>query len=173
MSQEIQRHITGIYNELDQYHDNKGLTEICYWYSCKHFKYNEAFQAAFDQFDAKKIARYNDKKLAKLLANPSIVRNKLKIESSVLNAKAFLKTQAEFGSFDKYIWQFVDGKPLVNRWKSFQEVPARTSESDAMSKDLLKRGFKFVGSTICYAFMQATGMVNDHTTDCFRYKELK
>ena len=132
----------------------------------------DAYRKAFHQFDARKIARYDDAKLAKLLENPGIVRNRLKVHGAVRNAKAFLAVQKEFGTFDRYIWQFVGGKPLLNRWSEFQQVPARTAESDAMSKDLQKRGFTFVGSTICYAFMQAVGMVNDHTIDCFRYPEL-
>ncbi len=132
----------------------------------------ENYRAAFDNFDAEKVARYNETKIAKLLNNEGIVRNRLKIRSTVLNAQAFLKVREEFGSFDAYIWQFVGGKPIINHRKSSKEVPARTKESDAMSKDLLKRGFKFVGSTICYAYMQAVGMVNDHHVICFRHKEL-
>lgn len=135
-------------------------------------KKRESYREAFDGFDAKKIARYDEKKVAELMANAGIVRNRLKIAATIRNAEAFLKVQKEFGSFDKYIWQFVDGKPIVNGRKGLGDIPARTEESDAMSKDLLKRGFKFVGSTICYAFMQAVGMVNDHTLDCFRYREL-
>jgi DNA-3-methyladenine glycosylase I len=127
---------------------------------------------AFDNFDAKKIAAYDDAKIAELLANPGIIRNKLKINAAIQNAKAFLAVQKEFGSFDAYIWQFVGGKPKVNTWKGMGDVPAETTESRAMSKDLLKRGFKFVGPTICYAFMQAAGMVNDHTVDCFRYTQV-
>jgi len=130
----------------------------------------ENYRRAFDKFDPKKVAKYDQRKVARLLADPGIVRNRLKIAAAVGNAKAFLKVQEEFGSFDRYIWQFVGGKPKVNQWKSLQELPARTPESDAMSKDLLRRGFKFVGSTICYAFMQAVGMVNDHTVECFRAK---
>jgi DNA-3-methyladenine glycosylase I len=136
-------------------------------------KKRENYRKAFDNFDAKKIARYDAKKIAKLMANAGIVRNQLKIAATIRNAEAFLKVQKEFGSFDRYIWQFVGGKPVVNRRKSMREIPARTPESDAMSKDLLERGFKFVGSTICYAFMQAVGMVNDHTIDCFRHRELR
>jgi DNA-3-methyladenine glycosylase I len=131
----------------------------------------ENYRRAFDHFDARKVARYDSRKIQKLLADPGIVRNRLKVAAAVQNAKAFLAVQKEFGSFDKYIWQFVGGKPIRNHRKSIKEIPARTPESDAMSKDLLKRGFKFVGSTICYAFMQAVGMVNDHTTDCFRYRK--
>ncbi len=130
----------------------------------------ENYRAAFDGFEAKKIARYNGKKVQALLRNDGIIRNKLKIASAVQNAKAFLAVQEEFGSFDRYIWQFVGGKPRVNARKSMKHVPPRTAESDAMSKDLKKRGFNFVGSTICYAFMQATGMVNDHLLECFRYR---
>lgn len=132
----------------------------------------ENYRRAFDGFDAKRIAGYDRKKIRELLKNPGIVRNRLKIHSSVENAKAFLRVQEEFGSFDRYIWQFVGGKPRVNRWKSLKQLPARTPESDAMSKDLKRRGFKFVGSTICYAFMQAVGMVNDHLVTCFRYSRL-
>lgn len=131
-------------------------------------KKRENYRRAFDRFDPRKVARYDDKKVAALLADPGIVRNRLKVASAVTNAKAFLAVQKEFGSFDAYVWQFVGGKPKVNHLKSLKEIPARTPESDAMSKDLLKRGFKFVGTTICYAFMQAVGMVNDHTADCFR-----
>jgi len=130
------------------------------------------YRQAFDGFDAERIARYDRRKIERLLRDPGIVRNKLKIASAVGNAKAFLRVQKEFGSFDRYVWQFVDGKPRVNSPKSLKQLPARTVESDAMSKDLKKRGFKFVGSTICYAFMQAVGMVNDHVVDCFRYKAL-
>jgi DNA-3-methyladenine glycosylase I len=132
----------------------------------------ENFRKAFNNFDPKKIARYDKRKIKELLANPGIIRNRLKIEAAIQNARAFLAIQQEFGSFDKYIWQFVNGKPKVNVWKTLKELPARTAESDAMSQDLKKRGLRFVGSTICYAHMQATGMVNDHTIDCFRYKEV-
>jgi len=132
-------------------------------------KKRENYRKAFNQFDAKKIATYRPEKIKKLLKNEGIVRNRLKIRSTVDNAKAFLKIQGEFGSFNKYIWQFVSHKPKINRWKSMKELPAKTKESDEMSKDLKKRGFRFVGSTICYAFMQAVGMVNDHTTECFRH----
>jgi DNA-3-methyladenine glycosylase I len=132
----------------------------------------ENYRAAYDNFDAIKIARYSDVKIAKLLNDPGIIRNRLKILSAVQNAKAFLKVCDKFVSFDAYLWRFVDGKPIVNHRKSMKEVPAKTKISDAMSKDLLKRGFKFVGSTICYANMQAVGMVNDHLVTCFRHKEL-
>jgi DNA-3-methyladenine glycosylase I len=136
-------------------------------------KKRENYRRAFDRFDAAKIAKYDARKVAKLMADPGIVRNRLKIESTIRNARAFLDVQKEFGSFDAYIWKFVGGTPIQNRRKSFKEVPAKTPESDAMSKDLLKRGFKFVGSTICYAFMQAVGMVNDHTIDCSRHAQLQ
>jgi DNA-3-methyladenine glycosylase I len=135
-------------------------------------KKRKNFRAAFDRFDPEKVARYNAAKVAKLLNNHGIIRNQLKIAAAITNAKAFLKVQEEFGSFNAYIWRFVDGKPKINRWKSLNELPARTAESDALSRDLIQRGFKFVGSTICYAHMQATGMVNDHLTTCFRHKEL-
>jgi DNA-3-methyladenine glycosylase I len=130
------------------------------------------YRKAFDHFDPRKVARYDARRIRKLLANAGIVRNRLKVRAAIRNAKAFLAVQKEFETFDKYIWSFVRGKPLQNHWKTIRNVPARTPESDAMSKDLLKRGFRFVGSTICYAFMQAVGMVNDHTTDCFRYRQL-
>jgi DNA-3-methyladenine glycosylase I len=135
-------------------------------------KKRAAYRAAFDRFDPRKVSRYDEARIALLLANDGIVRNRLKIRAAVQNAQSFLGVQKEFGSFDRYIWQFVDGRPLQNRWRRMQQLPARTDRSDAMSKDLAKRGFKFVGSTICYAFMQATGMVNDHLVGCFRYKEL-
>jgi DNA-3-methyladenine glycosylase I len=135
-------------------------------------KKRENYRRAFDNFDARKIARYDSRKLRQLLANPGVVRNRLKIESAIRNAKAFLRVQEEFGSFDAYLWSFVDGRPIQNRWESWKQVPARTPQSDALSRDLIGRGFNFVGSTICYAFMQAAGMVNDHTVDCFRHREL-
>ena len=135
-------------------------------------KKRDGYREAFDQFNAKKISTYSEVKIERLLKNPKIVRNRLKVNSVVLNAKLFLDVQNEFGSFDAYIWQFTGGKTIQNRFRKMPELPASTSESDAMSQDLKKRGFKFIGSTICYAFMQATGMVNDHTIDCFRYKEL-
>ena len=131
----------------------------------------ENYRRAFDRFNAAKIARYDRKKVRELLANAGIVRNRLKIASTISNAQAFLAVQEEFGSFDRYIWQFVGGKPKINHWKPGQRLPASTAESDAMSKDLKRRGFRFVGSTICYAFMQATGMVNDHAADCFRRRD--
>lgn len=133
----------------------------------------ERYREVYDGFDAAKISRYGVVKVKQLLADPGIVRNRLKVAASIQNAKSFLAVQKEFGSFDAYIWQFTGGKPLVNARRAMKEVPARTAESDAMSKDLLRRGFKFVGSTICYAMMQATGIVNDHTVDCFRYREIK
>jgi DNA-3-methyladenine glycosylase I len=135
-------------------------------------KKRENYRAAFDRFDPKKISRYDKRKLDSLMRNEGIVRNRLKIESVVKNAKAFLEVQKEFGSFDRYLWQFVGGAPRVNGRRNMGEVPARTAESDAMSKDLKKRGFTFVGSTISYAFMQAVGMVNDHMVNCFRYREV-
>ncbi len=131
------------------------------------------YRNAFDNFDAETIAGYDDQKINALLANPDIVRNKLKVNAAVINAQAFLNVQQAFGSFDHYIWQFVDHKPLNNAWKSHADIPASTPASELMSKDLKKRGFKFVGSTICYAYMQATGMVNDHTVDCYRHAEIK
>jgi DNA-3-methyladenine glycosylase I len=132
-------------------------------------KKRENYRAAFDGFDANKIARYDRRKVQRLLKDEGIIRNRLKIASAIQNARAFLEVQKEFGSFDRYIWQFVGAKPQVNAWRSGKKIPARTAASDAMSKDLKKRGFNFVGSTICYAFMQATGMVNDHAIECFRY----
>jgi DNA-3-methyladenine glycosylase I len=130
-----------------------------------------AYRAAFAGFDPEAVASFDAAKVAELLANPGIVRNRLKVESTITNARAFLLVQEEFGSFDAYIWRFVDGRPIRNSWGSIQEIPASTTLSDALSRDLKKRGFRFVGSTICYAHMQATGMVNDHTTDCFRWLE--
>lgn len=129
----------------------------------------ENYRRAFHGFDARKISRYDEKKVRQLLKNPGIVRNRLKIEATISNAKAFLEVQKEFGSFDTYIWQFVGGAPVVNNHRTLKEIPPRTPVSDAMSKDLKKRGFRFVGSTICYAFMQAVGMVNDHVVTCFRF----
>jgi len=128
---------------------------------------------AFDGFDANKIARYDDRKIQELLANPEIVRNRLKIQATIQNARALLQVQSDAGSFDVFLWQFVDGQPLQNAWRTLQEVPAKTRESDAMSKELKRRGFTFVGSTICYAFMQAVGMVNDHIVECFRWQEVQ
>ena len=136
-------------------------------------KKRENYRAAFDRFDPTVIARYGQRKRQALLANPGIVRNRLKIESAIDNARAFMAVQNGFGTFDEYIWGFVGGEPKQNRWTSMSDVPGRTPESDAMSKDLKRRGFRFVGSTICYAFMQAVGMVNDHLAECFRYAELQ
>ena len=135
-------------------------------------KKRETYRAAFDDFDARKIAKYDARKVAVLLADPGIVRNRLKVASAIGNARAFLAVQKEFGSFDRYVWAFVGGVPRQNAQTTRERLPAKTAESDALSRDLLKRGFKFVGSTICYAFMQAVGMVNDHTTDCFRHAPL-
>ena len=130
------------------------------------------FRKAFDRFDAKKIVTYSDEKIVSLLSDTGIIRNKQKILATIINAKGFLDIQKEFGSFDEYIWQFVGGKTMINEWKVMGEIPAKTKESEAMSKDLVKRGFSFVGPTICYAFMQAAGLVNDHTVDCYRYREI-
>lgn len=135
-------------------------------------KRREGYRTMFDHFDPVKVASYDQTKIDSLLACELIIRNKLKIESTVINARRFLAVQEEFGSFDRYIWQFVNGEPIQNHWKSIREIPAETKESKALSKDLIKRGFKFVGPTIIYAHMQAIGMVNDHTIDCFRYREL-
>ena len=132
----------------------------------------ENYRRAFDNFDAKKIEKYDEKKIEKLMQNSGVVRNRRKIESAITNAKACLGVQKEFESFNNYIWGFVDGKPIVNKWKIMKEIPANTELSEKISKDLKRRGFKFVGSTIIYAYMQATGMVNDHTVDCFRYNEI-
>jgi DNA-3-methyladenine glycosylase I len=132
----------------------------------------DAYREAFANFDPARVAQFTRARIERLLGNPGIVRNRLKIESTVDNARAVLRVAREHGSFDRYVWSFVGGKPLVNRWAGHGDIPAKTAESDALSKDLKKRGFRFVGSTICYAFMQATGMVNDHVVDCFRYREL-
>lgn len=132
----------------------------------------ENFRAAFHHFDVARVARYTPRDVERLLKNAGIIRNRLKIEATINNAQRFIEVQNEFGSFDAYIWRFVDGQPIKNGWRSIKEIPAKTPLSDAISKDLLKRGFKFVGSTIVYAHMQATGMVNDHTVDCFRYDEV-
>ena len=131
------------------------------------------YRKVFDNFDANKIIKYDAKKIEALLNDSGIIRNKLKIKSVITNAEAFLAIQKEYGSFSKFIWDFVNGKPIQNQWKDFKDIPTKTEISELMSKTLKKKGFKFVGTTICYAFMQAVGMVNDHTTDCFRYKELK
>lgn len=141
------------------------------WRTILHKRQN--FKKAFDNFDYKKIAKYDQKKLNSLMKDAGIIRNKLKIASAKINAQKFLEVQKEFGSFDKYIWQFVKGKPIQNKIKSIKDIPAKKKEAETMSKDLKNRGFKFVGPTICYAFMQAAGMVNDHTVDCFRCKELQ
>ncbi|HWV99328.1 MAG TPA: DNA-3-methyladenine glycosylase I [Candidatus Acidoferrum sp.] len=133
----------------------------------------ENYRKAFDHFDPRKVARYRSAKMRQLVRNPGIVRSQLKLHAAIGNAKAFLAVQKEFGSFDAYIWRFVGGKPIQNSRKSMKEIPTRTAESDAMSKDLLAHGFKFVGPTICYALMQAIGMVNDHTVDCFRHAEIR
>jgi DNA-3-methyladenine glycosylase I len=161
-------------------HDDRGLFELLIlegaqaglsWDTVlmKRARYREVF----DGFDVEKVARYDKEKERELLRDAGIIRNRLKISSTISNAQAFLQVRKEFGSFDKYIWQFVGGKPKQNAWKTHRRLPAKTLESDAMSKDLKKRGFRFVGSTICYAFMQATGMVNDHLVSCFRYAELR
>ena len=133
----------------------------------------QAYIQVFDNFEPTKVASYDDSKVQALLANPGIVRNRLKIQAAIQNARSFLEVRDQYGSFDTYMWQFVDGKPVQNSWKILQEIPATTKESDAMSKELKKLGFTFVGSTICYAFMQAVGMVNDHMVDCFRWQEVK
>jgi DNA-3-methyladenine glycosylase I len=160
-------------------HDDRGLFEFVIlegaqaglsWSAILNKREN--YRQAFDGFDPRKVARYDKRKTAALLADAGIVRNRLKIAAAVRNAQAFLAIQEEFGSFDRYIWRFTGGKVIQNAWRSIEDVPARTAQSDAMSKDLRQRGFTFVGSTICYAFMQATGMVNDHLVDCFRYREL-
>jgi DNA-3-methyladenine glycosylase I len=160
-------------------HDDRGLFEFLILEGAQAglswdtiLRKRENYRKAFDGFDVNKVARYTDKKVEKLLQDEGIIRNRLKIASAISNARAFLAVQNEFGSFDKYIWSFVDGKPIVNRLKESSQVPAKTEVSDAISKDLKKRGFNFVGSTIMYAFMQATGMVNDHLVSCFRYKEV-
>jgi DNA-3-methyladenine glycosylase I len=141
------------------------------WRTVLHKREN--YRMAFHGFDPGKVARYTARDVARLLNNPGIIRNRLKVHSAITNARCFLKVQDEFGSFDRYIWQFVGGKPILNRFRSLKELPARTKESDAMSKDMIGRGFRFVGSTICYAFMQAAGMVNDHSVDCFRWREVQ
>ena len=160
-------------------HDDTGLFEFLILEGAQAglswetvLKKRENYRKAFDGFDATVIARYGPKKISSLLADAGIIRNKLKINATILNAQAFLKIQKEFGSFDAYLWRFVKGKPLQNRRRTLKDIPPRTAESDALSKDLLARGCKFVGSTICYALMQATGMVNDHLVSCDRYKPL-
>ncbi|HEY6127821.1 MAG TPA: DNA-3-methyladenine glycosylase I [Candidatus Acidoferrum sp.] len=158
-------------------HDDRSLFEILILEGAQAglswdtiLRKRERYREVFDNFDAARIAKYDTKKVRALLADPGIVRNRLKIAAAISNARAFLEVRKEFGSFDKYIWQFVGGKPKRNQRVASKHVPAKTAESDAMSKDLKKRGFRFVGSTICYAFMQAVGMVNDHATTCFRYR---
>jgi DNA-3-methyladenine glycosylase I len=160
-------------------HDERALFEFIVlegaqaglsWFTV--LKKREGYRRAFDDFDAERIARYGDADVARLMIDPGIVRNRLKIESAIANARAALEVRDEFGGLDAYLWRFVDGRPIVNAWKDVSQVPSRTAVSDAMSKDMKQRGFKFVGSTICYAHMQATGMVNDHTVDCFRHREL-
>jgi DNA-3-methyladenine glycosylase I len=136
-------------------------------------KKREGYRRAFNEFDPEKVARFTEKRVEKLILDPGIIRNRMKIEAAVRNARAFLAVQEEFGSFDAYSWRFVDGRPRLNRWKTTREVPATSPESDAFSKDLKRRGFSFVGSTVVYAHMQAVGMVNDHLVDCFRYRELR
>ncbi len=148
----------------------EGMQAGLSWFTI--LKRRESFRKAFDHFNANKIAKYDQQKIKQLLADPGIIRNKLKVESVILNAQGFLKIKKEMGSFSSYIWSFVDNKPIKNHFRTLKEIPATTTISDKLSKDLKKRGFKFVGSTICYAFMQAVGMVNDHTTNCFRYKEI-
>jgi DNA-3-methyladenine glycosylase I len=135
-------------------------------------KKRDGYRRAFSDFDPQKVARYTDKRIQKLILDPGIIRNRLKIGAAVNNARTFLKVQEEFGSFDAYCWRFVDGRPKVNRWKEMRQIPAISKESDAFSKDLKRRGFSFVGSTVIYAHMQAVGMVNDHLVDCFRYREI-
>jgi DNA-3-methyladenine glycosylase I len=160
-------------------HDDKGLFEFLILEGAQAglswsiiLKKREGYRKAFDNFDARKISQYSEDDVARLLVNSEIIRNKRKIMAIITNAKAFLQVQEEFGSFDRYIWQFVRAKPIQNSWAKMTDIPSSTPESEAMSKDLQRRGFKFVGSKICYAFMQAVGMVNDHLVDCFRHKEL-
>ena len=136
-------------------------------------KKREGYRKAFAQFDPVKVSRFTDARVTKILEDPGVIRNKLKVNAAVNNAKRFLEVQKEFGSFDRYIWSFVNDKPIVNKWKAVSEVPATTKESDALSKDLIKRGFKFVGSTVIYAHMQACGLVNDHLVDCWKHKTVK
>lgn len=160
-------------------HDDRGLFELLIlegaqaglsWSTILNKREN--YRAAFHRFDPRKVAGYGDRQIATLLADSGIVRNRLKIAAAIGNARAFLAVQKEFGSFDAYVWRFVNGAPIRNSWRTVEQVPARTLQSDALSKDLIQRGFRFAGSTICYAFMQAVGMVNDHLVDCFRYAEL-
>jgi len=177
-------------NELEQsYHDNEWGVAIHDDRSLFEFLVLEGAQAGlswstilrkrdgyrktFDNFDARKISQYSPNDVSRLLANPEIIRNRLKINATITNARAFLQVQEQFGSFDRYIWQFVNGRPIQNSWERMTDIPSSTPESEAVSKDLQKRGFKFVGTTVCYAFMQAVGMVNDHVVGCFRHEELK
>ena len=161
-------------------HDERGLFEFLIlegaqaglsWITI--LKKREAYRESFDHFKVERVARYDEKKLEQLMMNPGIVRNRLKVQSAVINAQKFLDVQNEFGSFDRFVWRFVEGVPQQNKRRAHADIPASTATSELMSKDLKRRGFKFVGPTICYAFMQATGMVNDHTTDCFRHNQLK
>jgi DNA-3-methyladenine glycosylase I len=161
-------------------HDERGLFELLILEGAQAglswdtvLKKRARYREVFDGFDMEKVARYDKRKVRELLRDAGIIRNRLKIAATISNAQAFLEVQEEFGSFAAYIWRFVGGKPKQNAWKTHNRLPAKTAESDAMSKDLQKRGFRFVGSTICYAFMQATGMVNDHLVSCFRYEELE
>ncbi len=149
----------------------EGMQAGLSWSTILHKREN--FRKAFDNFDVEKIAKYDSRKIRRLLSDAGIIRNRLKLQAAVNNARQFIKVQEEFGSFDKYVWQFVDGHPIVNARETLKHLPARTNESDKMSKALKERGFKFVGTTICYAHMQAAGMVNDHMVNCFRYADLK
>ncbi len=160
-------------------HDDRGLFEFLVLEGAQAglswetiLKKRENYRRAFDEFDPARIARYGDEDVQRLLADPGIVRNRLKVQAAIVNAQKLLEVQEEFASFDSYVWQFVGGRAIKNAFRSLSEIPAKTPESDAMSKELRRRGFKFVGSTICYAFMQAVGLVNDHTIDCFRYHEV-
>jgi len=160
-------------------HDDRGLFEFLILEGAQAglswstiLRKREGYRAAFAGFVPEMVASFDELKIQELLADAAIVRNRLKIDSAIKNARAFLKIRKEFGTFDAYVWRFVDNKPTLNRWKAISEVPCSTKESDAMSRDLKKRGFSFVGTTICYAFMQAVGMVNDHTIDCFRWREV-
>jgi DNA-3-methyladenine glycosylase I len=161
-------------------HDDRGLFEFLVLEGAQAglswstiLRKREGYREAFDDFDVRKISRYSEKDVSRLLANSEIIRNRLKIQAAITNAGAFLRVQEQFGGFDPYIWQSVKGRPIQNSWKKLRDIPPSTPESEAMSRDLQKRGFKFVGPTICYAFMQAVGMVNDHVVDCFRYEELR
>ncbi|HYL80396.1 MAG TPA: DNA-3-methyladenine glycosylase I [Candidatus Acidoferrum sp.] len=161
-------------------HDDRGLFEFLILEGAQAglswetiLKKRTNYRKAFDNFEARSVARYEERKVSALLSDPGIVRNRLKIAAAIANARGFLAVQREFGTFDAYIWGFVGGRPKINRWRTSSQVPAQTPESEAMSKDLLRRGFKFVGPTICYAFMQAVGMVNDHLVDCFRHTEVR